>query len=77
VPTVAGFADSQGRAKIGVTGLGDTNFVGAHVQVGQYTLQIVQVPEPPSAILAACGPGLAGLYLWARSRRARRRGSRR
>jgi hypothetical protein len=70
VPTVAGVADNLGRAKIGVTGLGDSAFVGAHVEVGAYTLQIVEVPEPAGAILAACGAGLAGLYWIGRRKRA-------
>jgi hypothetical protein len=70
VPTVSGIADSLGRVKIGVTGAGDNTFVGAHVQTGQYTLQLLLVPEPASAILLASGAGFAAIC--GRSRRRSR-----
>lgn len=71
IPTLIGTADFLGRVKIGVTGVGDSNFTGAHVAAGDYTLALAVVPEPGSALLA--GLGAAGLRFWVRQNRSRRR----
>jgi hypothetical protein len=70
IPTLTGFADGTGRVKIGVTGAGDDNFTGAHLQVGAYTLQVIQVPEPAGAALF--GAGAALVCLWWKGRRGER-----
>jgi hypothetical protein len=46
LPTISGVADSQGRALVGITGLGDSQFQGAHRQAGAYTLEVIPTPEP-------------------------------
>jgi hypothetical protein len=61
IPTIIGLADSQGRVKIGVTGAADTNFTGAHIAAGQFTLQLI-VPEPAGAISLGIGAALVGCY---------------
>lgn len=71
IPTLTGTADLLGRVKIGVTGVGDSNFAGAHVAAGDYTLALAVVPEPGSVILA--GLGAAGVWFWLRQNRSRRR----
>jgi hypothetical protein len=74
VLTLEGLTDGLGRVKIGVTGLGDDDFLGQHAQVGTYTLEVepVLVPEPGSAVLLATGAALVGL-LGRRRRRGRRK----
>jgi len=71
IPTLTGTADLLGRVKIGVSAVGDTNFTGAHVAAGDYTLTLAVVPEPGSVILA--GLGAAGVWFWLRQNRSRRR----
>jgi hypothetical protein len=63
-----GVADQFGRALIGVTGQGDNSFMGAHTDVGQYTVEIT--PEPSSAVLLGVGAAVAA---WFSRRRGRRR----
>jgi hypothetical protein len=71
IPTLTGTADLLGRVKIGVTGVGDTNFTGAHIAAGDYTLALTVVPEPGSVFLA--GLGAAGVWFLIRQNRSRRR----
>jgi hypothetical protein len=66
-------ADPSGRVKIGVTGMGDTIFEGAHALTGQYTLQIV--PEPAGAVTFGLGMAVVGVY-WTIRRVRRRTGHR-
>jgi hypothetical protein len=75
VLTLEGITDGLGRVKIGVTGLGDDDFLGEHSQVGMYTLEIepVLVPEPGSAVLLATGAALVGLLGRRRRRGCRKR----
>jgi hypothetical protein len=73
LPTLSGTADFLGRVKIGVTGVDDSNFTGAHVAAGDYTLALAVVPEPGSVILA--GLGAAGVWFCHRRRNRGRRGS--
>jgi hypothetical protein len=75
VPTLTGVADSAGKVKIGITGMGDTSFVGAHTEVGQYTLQVFPIPEPSTGALLG-GGGAVWLLLGKRARRQRRRAAR-
>ncbi len=70
-PILSGTADFLGRVKIGVSGVGDSNFTGAHVQAGDYTLTLSVVPEPGSVILV--GLGAAGIWIWVRTNHGRRR----
>ncbi len=71
VPTLVGTADFLGRVKVGVTGGADSNFTGAHVAVGQFSLEVVPVlvPEPGSIMLLGFGAVLMGLSKLNRSRR--------
>lgn len=71
VPTLTGIADSMGRVKIGVTGLGDNAFQGAHAQTGIFTLVIVPVPEPDGGLMLVVGTAL--WCLMRKCRRGRRR----
>jgi hypothetical protein len=69
IPTIIGLADAGGNVKIGVTGAADTNFTGAHIAAGQFTLQLI-VPEPTGAISLGIGAALVGCYgIRKRSRR--------
>jgi hypothetical protein len=61
LPVLHGVADAQGRALIGVTGLGDNQFQGAHLQAGPYTLEVLPTPEPQGVALASIGAMLASL----------------
>ncbi len=72
IPTLVGTADFLGRVKIGVTGAVDTNFTGAHVAAGDYTLQLSVVPEPAGVVMLGLGAGLIGLGKLKRSRQRRK-----
>jgi hypothetical protein len=69
-PTIVGTADGLGRALLAVTGAGDTQFLGAHSEVGDYTLSVVPVvvPEPTTLAMLAMAAPLAVL-LWRRQQR--------
>ncbi len=69
LPTLSGVADSSGHVTIGVTGMGDINFLGEHSQVGQYTLAFV--PEPSAGVAMAIGAVLMSWYGMARCARRR------
>lgn len=72
IPTLTGMADFMGRVKLGVTGVGDSGFTGAHVAAGDYRLALTVVPEPGSVILA--GLGAAGVWFcFRRQKHSRRR----
>jgi hypothetical protein len=71
-PTITGLADALGNVKIGVTGAADTNFTGAHVANGQYTLKLAVVPEPAGVISLGLGGLLAGYWIRKRGRRGGR-----
>ncbi len=60
IPTLYGTADASGRVKIGVTGAADTNFTGAHVAAGQFTLQLAVEPGDRIDGAAALGTLVAG-----------------
>jgi hypothetical protein len=69
MPGLVGFADSQGRVLVGVSGKRDSLFKGEHAEVGNYTVEIIPVvvPEPSAGLLLIVGGALAGF--WARRRR--------
>lgn len=69
VATLTGFADAQGKVRLGVSAVGDTLFKGEHAQTGSYTLQVIPVPEPQTMVLAAMG--LAAILAVRRRRRVR------
>ncbi len=73
MPGLVGFADSQGRVLVGVSGKPDSLFKGEHAEVGDYTVEIIPVivPEPSAGVLLIAGGALAGF--WARRRRQSRR----
>ena len=73
MPGLVGFADSQGRVLVGVSGKPDSLFKGAHAEVGDYTVEIIPVvvPEPSAGVLLIVGGALAGFL--ARRRRQTRR----
>jgi hypothetical protein len=62
VPTLSGIADATGSVKLGVTGLGDNDFVGAHAETGQYTLEVIPIPEPAGIVLWGIGAALFCLF---------------
>ena len=71
--TLTGFADGQGKVRLGVSAVGDTLFKGEHAATGTYTLQVipVAVPEPSSMALALMG-GILTVAISRHRRRARR-----
>lgn len=72
MPGLVGFADSQGRVLVGVSGKPDSLFKGEHAEVGDYSVEIIPVvPEPSAGVLLIVGGALAGF--WARRRRQSRR----
>jgi hypothetical protein len=75
VPTLSGMADGTGKVKIGITGMGDASFVGAHTEVGQYTLEVFPIPEPSAGALLG-GGAAAWWLLQKRVRRLRKRAAR-
>jgi hypothetical protein len=71
IPTLVGTADFLGRVKIGVTGAADINFTGAHIAVGEYSLEVVPllVPEPASIVLLGVGAAFVGFLKLKHGRR--------
>jgi hypothetical protein len=71
-PGLIGFADSQGRVLVGISGKPDALFKGEHAEVGDYTVEIIPelVPEPSTNLLLIVGGALTGF--WARRRRKSR-----
>lgn len=71
-PVLTGVADQFGRVKIGVSGLGDNNFLGEHFQVGDYKLSMLSlVPEPSTLALLTVGAAVLGLRVLRHGRRRR------
>ncbi|HEX3724721.1 MAG TPA: PEP-CTERM sorting domain-containing protein [Pirellulales bacterium] len=69
--SLTGTADGAGKVVIGITGQPDTQFVGAHTDVGSFTVQIVPTPEPAGVVLIGLGGAVASLGGYVRRRKRR------